>query len=268
MHPEDDWIEKLRRSRKGKGIGREILFSPSIDSTNQGARDQALKGAGEGLVVLADRQSAGKGRRGRTWESPSGVNVYLSVILRPALPPPRAPQIPLFAGVAVARALNGISELPARLKWPNDVLIHGRKVAGILAELEIQGGEIQFIILGVGVNVNWGKEEIPSPLGETATSLMAEGEREIPRELVAAAILEELEKEYLCFLEEGFSPRLREEWNRLSWVNSKWATIEMPERRLEGKVLGLDTDGALLLLDKEEKTHRLIAGEISLRLRG
>ena len=259
-------IGKLRLARKGKGLGGEILFFSSIDSTNREARDQALKGAGEGLVILADRQFRGKGRRGRVWESPAGVNLYMSLVLRPAIRPDAAPQITLLVGVAVARALRLVSGLPASLKWPNDVLIYGRKIAGILAEMEIQDGKIQFVILGMGVNVNWAREEIPAGLQETATSLKAEGGRDFSREAVAQEILEPLEKEYSLFLREGFSARLREEWNQLSWMNQKWATVEMPDRRLEGKVLGLDADGALLLLDREEKTHRLVAGEISLRL--
>jgi BirA family biotin operon repressor/biotin-[acetyl-CoA-carboxylase] ligase len=172
----------------------------------------------------------------------------------------------LLAGVAGANALARASGLDSRIKWPNDIYIHGKKVAGILSEIKTEGPRIQFIILGVGVNVNWRKEDVPADLQEMATSLRAEAGREFSRALVAGEIFEELEREYALFLQEGFSPRLREEWNRLSWINRKWATITMRERKFEGQVQGLDADGALLLMDREGNTQRFIAGDVSLHI--
>lgn len=260
------WVEELRSARQRKLIGQEILFSPEVNSTNRQAYDRALGGAGEGLVILAERQSRGKGRRGRVWESPPGVNLYASIILRPPVSPAVAPQIMLLAGVAGANALVRASGLDSRIKWPNDIYIHGRKVAGILSEIKAEGPKIQFLILGVGVNVNWRKEDIPADLREMATSLRAEAGREFSRALVAGEIFEELEREYALFLQEGFSPRLREEWNRLSWINRKWATILTMERKFEGQVQGLDADGALLLMDREGNPQRFIAGDVSLHI--
>lgn len=259
------WVEELRKLRKGKLIGREIYYFPEIDSTNRGAHDQGRKGAREGTVVLADFQSQGKGRLGRSWESPAGLNLYASIILRPPIPPKVAPQITLLAGVATANALARASGLDPRLKWPNDILLRGKKVAGILSEMEAKDTKTQFFILGIGVNVNWPREDIPPHLLEIATSLRAEGGREIPRTLIAAEVFEELEQAYTSFLQEGFSPRLREEWNRLSWINGKRVTVALPDKTISGEALGVDTDGALLLLDREGKTQRFIAGDISLR---
>jgi BirA family transcriptional regulator, biotin operon repressor / biotin---[acetyl-CoA-carboxylase] ligase len=261
-----DWVEELRQRRKDCLIGREILFQPEVDSTNRRAREQCLRGAKEGTVILADSQSAGKGRLGRQWQSPAGANLYASIILRPSISPATAPQIPLVAGVAGANALARDTGLDARIKWPNDIFVHGKKVAGILSEMEAESNRIRFIILGVGVNVNWPKEEIPPDLRPVATSLRAEAGREFSRAEVAAEIFEDLEREYGLFLKEGFSPRLREEWSRLSWVNRKWVTLTMMEKKFEGQVLGLDTDGALLLRDREGKIQRFIAGDVSLRL--
>ncbi|MGD0625300.1 MAG: biotin--[acetyl-CoA-carboxylase] ligase [Thermodesulfobacteriota bacterium] len=261
-----NWVEELRQARKGKLVGREILFFPDVDSTNQKARDHSLKGAGEGLVILADSQSKGKGRLGRQWQSPPGVNLYASIILRPPVPPAGAQQITLLAGVAGANALARATGLDARIKWPNDIFVHGKKVAGILSEMEAEGPRTRFIILGVGVNVNWQKEDIPPDLREMATSLGAEAGREFSRAKVAAEVFEELEKEYALFLKERFSSRLRDEWNRLSWVNQKWATLTVMDKKYEGQVLGLDTDGALLLVNQEGKIQRFIAGDVSLRL--
>jgi BirA family biotin operon repressor/biotin-[acetyl-CoA-carboxylase] ligase len=259
------WIDDLRSLQKKKRIGRDILFFPEIDSTNREARDRAREGAREGTVVLADFQSRGRGRLGRAWESPSGANVYLSVIIRPPIPPPAAPQITLLAGVSAARALSHVSGLECRIKWPNDIFLRGKKLAGILAEMEGEGSETRFIILGIGVNVNWRKEDFPPELRETATSLQAETGKEVSRAAAAAGILQELEAEYIAFLREGFSARLRGDWNRLSWVNGRQVTLQSPGGTISGRALGLDTDGALLLLDGEGNTRRFVAGEVSLR---
>ncbi len=260
-----DWVEELQTARKGKHIGREILFFDRVDSTNRLGRDYALQKAEEGLVIIAEAQAQGRGRRGRVWESPPGVNLYISVILRPALSPEVAPQITLQAGVACAKALIRASGLEARIKWPNDIFIHGKKVAGILAEMEAEGSEVHFVILGVGVNVNGTSEEIPPYLRGLATSLKMEGGRPFSRAVVAAELLEELEKEYELFLREGFSPRLREEWNRLSWIYQKSGTVKVMDQEIQGQALGLDEDGALLWVDLEGKMRRLIAGDITLR---
>ncbi|HYB21707.1 MAG TPA: biotin--[acetyl-CoA-carboxylase] ligase [Thermodesulfobacteriota bacterium] len=259
-------IEELQNLRQGKLIGREIHYFPATDSTNRRAHDYAERGAKEGTVVLADCQYQGRGRLGRSWQSPAGLNIYVSIILRPPIPPAIAPQITLLAGVAAANALARASGLDTRIKWPNDIFLYGKKVAGILSEMEAVDARIRFVILGVGVNVNWPRKDIPPDLREMATSLRAEGKAEIPRTRVAAEIFEELEREYTLFLQEGFSPRLRGEWNRLSWINGKQVTVTLPDKEISGEVLGLDTDGALLLLDRQGETHRLIVGDISLRL--
>jgi BirA family biotin operon repressor/biotin-[acetyl-CoA-carboxylase] ligase len=260
------WTEELQKLRKERLIGQEIYYFQEIDSTNRKAHDQARKAAREGTVILADFQSEGKGRRGRVWESPPGLNLYASIVLRPHIPPVIAPQITLLAGVAIANALARTSGQEMRIKWPNDVLLRGKKVAGILSEMEVEGDRIRFIILGMGVNVNWKPEDIPSNLREIATSLRAEAGKEIPRHLIAAEIFEELEQEYRLFLREGFSSRLREEWNRLSWTRGKQVTLQLPDKEISGRALGLDMDGALLLLDEEGRTQRFIAGDVSLRI--
>ena len=259
------WIDDLRQACKGRLIGKEIHFFPEIDSTNREARDRARGGAREGTVVLADFQSRGKGRLGRPWESPAGANLYLSVILRPLIPAAAASQITLLAGVAAARALSTVSGLECRIKWPNDIFLRGKKLAGILAEMEGEGSRVEFVILGIGVNVNWRREDFPVDLGATATSLHAESGKEISRAAAATELFRELEKEYTVFIREGFSARLREEWNRLSWINGKRVILTSPEGTLSGRALGLDTDGALLLVDGEGKTRRFIAGDVSLQ---
>ncbi|MGE5252668.1 MAG: biotin--[acetyl-CoA-carboxylase] ligase, partial [Planctomycetaceae bacterium] len=137
--------------------------------------------------------------------------------------------------------------------------------AGILAEMEGKDSKVRFVILGVGVNVNWRREDFPPDLRQTATSLIAESGEEVRRAAVAAELFRELEKGYTAYTREGFSVRLREEWNRLSWINGKQVALSSAEGILSGTALGLDTDGALLLLDGEGKTRRVVAGDVSLR---
>jgi BirA family transcriptional regulator, biotin operon repressor / biotin---[acetyl-CoA-carboxylase] ligase len=259
-------IEDLIEARREKVIGRQILYLPQTDSTNLQARRRAFAGAEEGSVVLADSQWAGKGRLSREWQSPEGVNLYFSLVLRPPLPPVAAPQIPLVAGIAAARGISRATGLDARIKWPNDVLVEGRKAAGILTEMEAEGGEIRFVIVGIGVNVNWRRSDMPSFLRETATSLREEGGKEFSRSRVAGEIFEAFEREYGLFLREGFSAGIRGEWNRLSWINRKRVKATSAEKTWEGLALGLDEDGALLLEDEQGRVHRFIAGDVSLRL--
>lgn len=257
-----DWTAELRRAWQGKLIGSEILFFKEIDSTNIYARQRALEGAAEGLVILADAQSQGKGRRGRNWVSPLGVNVYFSVILRPAISIEKIPLLTLMAGVASARALQNITDLEIKIKWPNDLLISEKKVAGILTEAEPGQG---FVILGIGVNVNWPRAEMPEELRQVATSLYAERGIKFSRAIVAQKLFEDLEEEYMLFLQKGFSPRLRREWEKYSLIKQRWVTIKLGEKEYHGRALGLDEDGALLVQDGEGRVGRFIAGEVSLR---
>jgi BirA family biotin operon repressor/biotin-[acetyl-CoA-carboxylase] ligase len=186
--------------------------------------------------------------------------------LRPSIPSHRAPQLTLLAGISCAQALIKATGLDVRVKWPNDIFLNGKKIAGILAEMEGNRSDLLFVILGIGVNVNWAGEDIPGPLREIATSLQAEAGHEFERASIASGVLEELEKNYAFFLTEGFSENMREEWNRLSGALEKRATVSFLDKKISGKILGLDTDGALLLLDEEGKTQRFIVGDVSLRV--
>ncbi len=257
-----DWVEELRRARQGKLIGREILFFEQIDSTNTVVHGQALQGAPEGLVVLADAQSQGKGRRGRNWISPPGLNLYFSVLLRPPVAKEKIALLTLMAGVACAEGLRRAVDLEIKIKWPNDLLIREKKVAGILSEGEPSQG---FIVLGIGVNVNWPIAEMPQEIRETATSLYAEKGCKFSRAMIGQELLAELEKEYLLFLREGFSPRLRARWEELAAIKQRWVTIKFLDKEYEGKALGLDEEGALLIQDGQGEVRRFIAGEVSLR---
>jgi BirA family biotin operon repressor/biotin-[acetyl-CoA-carboxylase] ligase len=266
MSPLPTWAGDLQKKRRERILGREILYLESTDSTNRRAREEARQGAPEGLAVIADFQSQGKGRMGRAWISPAGVNVYLSILLRPPLPPERVPQITLMAGVSCARAIRRVTGLDARLKWPNDIFISGKKAAGLLAEMEGENSLRRFVILGIGINVNGNAESLPAELRETATSLRAEAGREFDRAALVQETLEELEADYALFRQEGFSEKTRAEWNRLSLMNGKRATLIFLDHQISGEIQGLDTDGALLFIDPEGNPRRFMAGDISLRI--
>ncbi len=265
MGPNPAWVTDLQKSRRENLLGREILYLESTPSTNRRAREEALRGAPEGLAVIADFQSQGRGRMGRAWVSPAGVNLYLSIVLRPPLPPERVPQMTLLAGVSCARAIRRVTGLDARLKWPNDIFIQGKKVAGILAEMEGETACLRFVILGIGINVNWDPARMPADLRETATSLRAEAGKEFDRAALAREALAELEKDYGLFREAGFSEGMREDWNRLALGIGKRATLTFPGQKISGEIRGLDSDGALLFIDPEGNTRRFMAGDVSLR---
>jgi BirA family biotin operon repressor/biotin-[acetyl-CoA-carboxylase] ligase len=259
------WAADLQRSRRDKLLGREILFLDSIDSTNRRAREEARRGAPEGTTIIAESQSGGKGRLGRPWNSPAGVNAYFSLVMRPPLSPERVPPMTLMTGVSCARAIRRLTGLDVRLKWPNDIFIGGKKAGGILAESEGGNSPRQFVILGIGINVNWKAEEMPAELRETATSLRVEAGTEFDRAAVVGETLKELEMDYVVFREEGFSEGMREEWTRFALGVGKPATLTFPGHRLSGEIRGIDGEGALLFLDAEGITRRIAAGEVSLR---
>lgn len=263
MNPDSlNWVEELRWVRQGKLLGHQILSFEQIDSTNIVAHEQALQGAPEGLVVLADAQSQGKGRRGRSWVSPRGVNLYFSILLRPKVAKEKIPVLTLMAGVACAEALRKKTGLNVKIKWPNDLLIREKKVAGILIEGEPNAG---FVILGIGVNVNWANSEMPQEIREFATSLYTEKGKKFARADIAQELLRNLEEEYRLFENEGFSPRLRAKWEELSAIKQRWVTIKFLDKEYEGKALGLNDEGALLVQNAQGEIRPFIAGEVSLR---
>src|SRR5581483_2965854 len=176
------------------GRWRRIEWRAEIDSTQRLARDLARAGAEEGTCVVAEAQSAGRGRLGRTWHSPPGTNLYCSVVLRPPLAPAAVPQLALVAGVAVAAAVAETTTLSAEIKWPNDVLVGGRKVAGILTELEAELERVRFVIVGIGVNLN--TTAFPAELAERATSLALASGRPVDRAAFTGRLLAALEERY------------------------------------------------------------------------
>lgn len=246
-----------------KHIGKNIHAFSLTDSTNTKAFELALHGAPEGAVVVAEGQRKGKGRLGRRWESPKGVNIYTSVVLRPKISPSLASQITLLAAVATAMAIEKTTKVLPDIKWPNDLLIRNKKVAGILMELDSEADIINFIILGIGIDVNLDCRSLPSDIARTATSLKDETGIIFERVPIIQELFRQLERWYDVFTAKGFGPIITE-WERLSIMAGKYIRVSFLKETKEGVALGLDTDGALLLRLPTGKIERVVAGDVTM----
>lgn len=237
-----------------------IRYLLRTDSTNDVARKLAEEGAAEGTVVIAESQSKGRGRLGRTWHSPPGAGLYFSIVLRPPVDPSELPKITLLAGIAIAEAIEETSDLHPAIKWPNDVLLEGKKVAGVLAELY---GELAspYVILGMGINVHTRRAEFPPELQEVATSLAMAGGRDISRTRLLQAVLRQLEKWYELF-KKGTTRPILDAWRKKCILIGAHAKILSGGKALEGTVVDLDEAGALLFKDQTGHIQRILSGEV------
>lgn len=250
-------VSDLKNSLETKLIGDEILIFRSVSSTQDVARKLLEQGGAEGTVVLAETQTGGRGRFGKDWVSPEGVGIWASIILHPA-PYLREGDgvIPfsLACSVAVANAIRKVTGLKSSIKWPNDVLLNRKKVAGIL--VEISGGSI---IVGVGINVN--QERFPGSLEDSATSLMMESGGEVSRISVIREVLHQLECYYALLMEKGFAPVI-DEMRNLSAVFGKQVVVSSNGKRYAGEAVDLDTDGALLIRLDSGIRVRVVTGSV------
>jgi BirA family biotin operon repressor/biotin-[acetyl-CoA-carboxylase] ligase len=232
-----------------------IVRLDTVDSTQSVAFALAERGAADRTVVVADQQLAGRGRRGRTWRAPAGTSLLASIIVRPRLPQSLLSTLSLTSAVAAAEALRRVGRVDARLKWPNDVLVAGRKIAGILLESRMAGGADVVTIIGVGINL--GQREFPPDLSASATSVALETGHAPIRESVLAALLEEFDTWRARLEGKGFSP-VREAWRRLSDTLGRRVTVDT----VTGVATDLDADGALLI-DVGGSIKRVLAGTVS-----
>ncbi|HDP79385.1 MAG TPA: biotin--[acetyl-CoA-carboxylase] ligase [Spirochaetes bacterium] len=232
-------------------------------STNHEAAVLADQGAPEGTIVIAERQTRGRGRRERNWYSPAGKNIYFSLILRPSISPAQAPKLTLLAAVAAAETLSVLTGLDVRIKWPNDLLVGDRKIAGILTEMSAGMEAVNHVIMGIGLNINTPPESFPDEIRDIATSLRAETGGDFPRALVLGTLLESLELYYHLFLSGGF-PNILVRWKELSGIVGKKIQVNGVNSRVAGTVLDVDGDGVLLLKDDEGLVHRIFSGDVIL----
>jgi len=254
---------ELTTGLRTKRIGCRVTCVRETESTNLLAFRLAENAAPEGTVVIAEAQTGGKGRLGRHWESPPGVNLYCSVILRPPMSPARAPQLTFLSAVAVARTIEGTDCLQPKIKWPNDVLVKGMKVAGLLNEMSAETDTIHCVVLGIGVNLNMRKEQFPRELRQPASSLLLESGETVNRVDFTRRLFTTLDTLYDEYLGAGFAP-IREEWLFRSTVQGRTVRVSFGNGAMEGVVIGVDNDGALLLDRGSGNPERVLAGDVTI----
>jgi BirA family biotin operon repressor/biotin-[acetyl-CoA-carboxylase] ligase len=254
-------ISLVRQNLGAARLGGKLHYFEQLASTNTHARELAENGAAEGEVVIAEAQTQGRGRLGRRWESPPSVNLYFSIILRPKLAPEHAAQITLMAAVGVADAVaTFITQQPA-IKWPNDILVDGRKLAGILAEASCDAARIEYVILGIGINVNCRIGSMPPELGQRATSLFELTGNNASREIVLGRLIQALDRCYGVLEASGFEA-LRPHWEARFNLRGKRVRVELGNEVIIGCARGINADGALVIEDDKGVLKTVIAGDV------
>jgi BirA family biotin operon repressor/biotin-[acetyl-CoA-carboxylase] ligase len=259
--PDTIRLDDLRRGFKTMVIGRDIQLLPTAVSTNTRAMELAATGAADGTVVIAETQTGGKGRLGRTWISPRG-NLYLSVILRPDIPMHKAPLITLMGAVAVASSIRETLGLAAGIKWPNDILIAGKKVCGLLTEMSAEQDRIRHVVLGIGIDVNMPIEELPPVIRALTTTLAAEAGRTIDRTVFLRTLLVSLDHEYHVFLKDPAA--VLREWESFNVTIGNRVAISGAGESIEGLAQGIDPEGRLIIKQDDGSLHTVAAGDVTI----
>lgn len=244
-------------------FGKKITYKSSVKSTQEIAHSLARDGAAEGSIVLADEQTGGRGRLGRAWQSPAGTGVWMSLILKPNIPLQKAPQLTLLIAVAASKAIERVSGLEAAIKWPNDILINGKKTAGILTELQAEADSIHSVIVGIGMNVNQESEHFSDEIAQIATSLAIEGGQTYKRAEVIGVLLQEIETLYHQYLEQGFGV-IKLLWEARAFSLGKRITARSVTGSITGYAKGITEEGVLLLEDDTGKVHSIYSADIEI----
>lgn len=253
--------ESIQTGLECRLVGSQVRCLDETDSTNLQACRLGDEGEADGLVVIADRQSSGKGRLGRQWESPAGVNLYASILLRPPILPFEAPKLTFLSAVAVCRAINSCTGLQATVKWPNDILLDGAKVAGLLNEMSSETDQVHYVVLGIGVNLNMRVDQFPADLRYPATSLAIIAGQPVSRLDFTRTLLQEIDALYQVYLEQGSTP-IMSAWTELCDLTGKSVQVDCNDLRIEGTMIGLAEDGALLVRDKTGNIESVYAGDV------
>ena len=253
----------LARLGKTKIVGRDIRVFEQTTSTNDVIEKLARDEVKEGIVVFAESQTKGRGRLGRTWLSPARKGLWFSVLLRPDLRPPETTRLTVASAAALRRAIQSETGLAPEIKWPNDILICGKKVAGILTELSAELDRVKHVILGIGVDVNLNAHEFPADWRSTATSLKIETGRTISRPELATAILRELDRDYARVCGNQFAA-VADEWEAHCTTIGRAVTIRVGDRKISGRAESLGEDGALRLRTEHGHLERITGGDVTL----
>jgi BirA family biotin operon repressor/biotin-[acetyl-CoA-carboxylase] ligase len=256
----DDLLARLGATRV---VGRDIQVFEQTTSTNDVVEKLARDGVPEGAVVFAEAQTRGRGRLGRAWLSPARKGLWFSVLLRPDFRPQETTQLTVISATALRRAIHTVTGLSAEIKWPNDLLLGGRKTAGILTEMSAELDRVRHVILGIGVDVNQDADGFPPELRPLATSLKLESGREISRAELAVEMLRELDADYARVCRRDFA-RVANEWEAACVTIGRNVSVHVGERRFRGRAESLDDDGALLIRTEHGHLERVIGGDVSL----
>lgn len=253
---------ELESIRNTTWAGQEIYYYDVTDSTNIRAKELAEEGHPSGTLVVADRQEAGRGRRGRSWDSPSGTGIFMTLLLKPEMNPNHASMLTLVAAMAVARAISKCANTEALIKWPNDIVIGGKKICGILTEMSAQFDFINHIVIGIGINVH--NEHFPEEIAETAGSILLQTGKRIRRAELIEQILEQFEHYYAIFMETEDLSGLVKEYNAILVNMNKSVRVLDPKEPFEGKAMGITKKGELIV-DTWESRKMVSSGEVSVR---
>lgn len=248
---------------EGEWIGNRVYFAEEVDSTNTWGKRLAEEGAPHGTLVVADEQTQGRGRRGRSWESPRGTTVSMTLILRPDLEPVRASMLTIVMGLSVAQGLQELLDVPVQIKWPNDAVLNGHKLCGILTEMSAQIDYINYVVVGTGINVN--QTEVPEALKEIATSLRIETGHPVNRAEVICAVMKAFARNYQVFMETGDLSGLQDAYNEILANKDRQVRVLDPKAPFEGVALGINERGELLVRQENGTVSEVYAGEVSVR---
>ncbi len=259
---------ELQSRIRTKWAGREVSYKKETGSTNIDCKLLAQQGAPHGALAVAEAQVSGRGRRGRSWQSPAGISIYMSLLCRPDFAPEKAPMLTLVMGLSVAQAVSRYTGLPAKIKWPNDVVVNGKKICGILTEMEmgLETKEIQYLVIGVGINVS--NEAFPEELEGIATSLYLEAEekeKKILRAVLVQYVMEAFEENYERFLQTLDLSGLQEAYNGHLVNRDAAVKVLDPKGEYAGVAKGIDKDGDLLVETEDGTVKKVYAGEVSVR---
>lgn len=244
-------------------VAKEVLYFDTIDSTNTKAQELAEKGYQSGTLVVADKQESGKGRRGRSWVSPSGTGIFMTLMIKPDINPNNASMLTLVAALAVAKAITSVTGEEALIKWPNDIVVNGKKVCGILTEMNAQFDYINHIVVGIGINVH--NESFPEEISQMASSLMIEaGGKRFHRAQIIAETMAYFEQYYDTFLKTQDLSALVREYDKLLVNRNKSVRVLDPKEPFDGKAMGITSKGELIV-DTWESRKLVSSGEVSVR---
>ncbi|MFC7370539.1 biotin--[acetyl-CoA-carboxylase] ligase [Fictibacillus iocasae] len=255
--------EEIMLRLETERLGRKIHYYPSLKSTQEMAHHEAAKADEEGMLVVADEQTGGRGRLGRSWHSPSGTGIWMSLILKPRIPLQKAPQLTLLTAVAVVRAIEKKTGLAADIKWPNDILLNGKKIVGILTELQAEADQIHSVIIGMGMNINQKLEHFQEDIRSIATSLHIESGKEFVRADLIAAVMLEIEELYDIYLKDGFG-LIKLLWESRALSLGRRITARSLNGTVKGLAKGITDDGVLLLEDDEGRVHSIYSADIEI----